>query len=240
MTDTDAVNSEVQDDSLISIYVGAVPKPLMMPKSILERSSQYFVKALKHSHLGTGETNTLRFPEDDLDGWTVVLYWMVNREVPGEPIEPKASVYRVLIACWIMGDRYDMPAFQDVVMMELLNRLDVFSPSMALVKLAFESTIPGSKLRLVMAEELGWMIKHGRCGEQCEELDCCDGILDFTSAIAFAMRPGVDDLASRLPRASKPENDRWCEFLIGELSPQHWIFAHGGKGIPRWQYKGKE
>lgn len=245
----------MQSDRLVKIYVGTETpesKPFLVQQSTLEHTTDYFRKAFRNEHLGTTEPGTLRFPEDDLNAWNVFLYWVVRRKLPPtEELMPALTNddpdlntdHSLVVHCWALGDKYDIPTFQDEVMLELLRSQDSKCMELSAVKLAFEHTPPGAKLRELMAEEVGGRLAHGEI--EYEQLDMFDGIVGFTSVLARKAKelqdlevwfsslqktPGYDD-----DREEWVNSDKWRSYMVGEGPQQHWVH----RGDPNAEDKAK-
>ena len=86
--------------------------------------SEYFVKAIKNEHLGSGTAGTMKFAEDDPGAWKMLLYWKIKGSLPLLQDVPSYGGQQLLYTrAWILGDKYDIGEFQDLVMLELLQRL---------------------------------------------------------------------------------------------------------------------
>lgn len=141
----------LEADRIISIYFSDKTKPVRLQQCLLESVSEYFVKALRNEHLGsTGEAGILRFPEDRVDTWNVFLYWLLKREMPKDVLKVNDLL---AVRCWVLGDKYDIPVFQNLAMVALIRKYDNESPSLEVIKEAVSNTRQGSVLRRIMAEE---------------------------------------------------------------------------------------
>lgn len=126
----------------------------------------------------------MTFPEDDVEVWKILLYWRINGDFPSRAVHRNNQL---LVHCWVLADKYDIAEFQHLAMKHLIDGLcdsDYASMELTTVKLAFESTAPGSMLRQFMADWtvvllLGKKITY-------DDLELCDGIAGFASAIARA------------------------------------------------------
>ena len=56
------------------------------------------------------------------------------------------------VRCWCLGDKYCVPAFQDLIMVELLKYCESKAPSLGTITDAFDNAPPSSKLRILVAE----------------------------------------------------------------------------------------
>jgi hypothetical protein len=75
--------------------------------------------------------DTLRFPEDNETAWKLLLHWMkpAADHIPtpasslrARPEEKARSGFQdMYINCCALGDKYDIPPFQDLIMLELIS-----------------------------------------------------------------------------------------------------------------------
>lgn len=199
-----------------------------MQQTLLEQTSEYFQKAIKNERLG-GDQNIgiLKYPQDDTEVWKLLLFWMMKGHLP-TALWNRASqshqdqyqpIYALLIKCWAAGDQYLMPEFQNNVMIIMLYLLElsaaVYTTPQTLswpnIKLAFEVSAPGSKLRNLSCLFLGDLIYP--CDDlmeveeaQYQHLGCLEGIpgalLDFIRYrdSALLSRGGEDGRSKAYPR----------------------------------------
>ncbi|KAK5688477.1 hypothetical protein LTS10_000455 [Elasticomyces elasticus] len=215
-------------------------------QNLLEQTADYSTSALRNQHLGSSnERDTLHFPEDEVRAWGVLLYWIVKHKLPlvsevtssggtvWESAETSEIDQELSVRCWVLGDKYGIPAFQDLIMLELLKELDIDTrrAPITAVKLAFDSTPPGSALRELMAEEAAMVIKDS--GAPYDALDQFDGIVGFTRLLVASMecRDENDGGYTFLPRVPDvldpfPGQSTYRQFMVGEeiLKP-HWVHA---------------
>lgn len=147
---------------MVTLIIGSGPDPLTLyiQEAILVTGSKVSSAAIRNEHLGGGEKGVLRFPEDDHKAWELLAYWIVERKLPsiqtGGALSDaeRKGCQALLVENWILGDKYDIPRLQDLVMPELL---DLFSRywdfDAQVMDRAVKGSAPGSKLRLVAARE---------------------------------------------------------------------------------------
>lgn len=143
---------------MIQIFVGQDNgPPFLVPQSTLCNASKYFAKAIKNEHLGEGQAGVLRFPEDNLKTWGVLLFWVVNSALPKEvhPFDGEMEQPNLLLLCqtWIMADKYLLPQLQNKIMLKLLRVSDHVTWSLEVVGVELSNTLPGSPLRRLATEE---------------------------------------------------------------------------------------
>ncbi|KAK4544933.1 hypothetical protein LTR36_003838 [Oleoguttula mirabilis] len=224
----------LMSDRLVQIFVGSDSDraPFLVQQTILADCSEYFVKALRPNSFSEGVTSILRVPDDSLDVWQVFLYWLFRVEIPTASMtacETTLEYHELLVRCWVHGDKYGVAGFQDQIMVGILQFLESSASSLRVVKLAFDNTAPGSRLRTLMAEEAACLLK-GRCETSVavEELDLLDGVIGFTSALvaAFTTHDSLgNDMSNRLYEINNERSDRWREFMVGEDVTPRWIYG---------------
>ena len=68
------IASSLLSDRLVKIYVADSAQPFHVQQRLLESTSEYFIRALRPDGFGEGKSGTLRFPEDDVKIWQILLY----------------------------------------------------------------------------------------------------------------------------------------------------------------------
>ncbi|EME40827.1 hypothetical protein DOTSEDRAFT_37577 [Dothistroma septosporum NZE10] len=163
--------------------------------------------------------------EGDKDAFEILLFWLTKRCVPSHDIDRHGEgddhqeIFTILINCWLIGASYQIRAFQDAVMLELLKLLGPFSVSLITLRHAPKQSRPGSSLRAVMLEELTWSIARDRFDHK--DL----AVLDDTPSLLSEYIPtprrhsghGEEDWGERV------ENGKWKKFLFGHGPPKHWF-----------------
>jgi hypothetical protein len=88
----------------------------------------------------------------------VLLLWIIERRLPDHDIlipslaKDKASEvhttadHMTCVRCWGLGEKYQIPTFQDLIMLELVDSLDRWELSLQSAREGFETTPPESKL----------------------------------------------------------------------------------------------
>ncbi|KAK4494579.1 hypothetical protein PRZ48_013935 [Zasmidium cellare] len=219
----------------IKIFVGDQTEPYEIPESMLVNASDYFARAIKHENsMGGSEPGVLRFKEDGelLEGWKVLLYWIVHRDLPRQYQEivftekPKSLE---MVQTWVLGDRYLLPELQDSVVVELLaNSLNEwFAEDHVELYSMLQISPVGSKLRRLLAEEaILWPTSGSKARTWVQYLEEQNGVFGLAGSLlaaheAFTQHnktfPRVmDDLRKRMPA--------WQEYLMGSWPRKFWIF----------------
>ncbi|KAK4895439.1 hypothetical protein LTR27_006503 [Elasticomyces elasticus] len=219
----EALTKALQSDTLMKLVIGEGEKSatFYVSKTTLQHTSACFRAAIRNAHLGGGDFDTIPFPEDNLEAWKVLLHWLITRELPAaaelllvdHEAEDKSTVnfsdHTLCIRCWALGDKFAMPAFQDAVMLRLLESLDSEALTVAEALVGFENTPPGSKLREVMAEELAVELQNLNIGP--EDMDEFDGIAGFSSLLVEKVRrlARLNNVGGWRPRMERVRLDAW-------------------------------
>lgn len=174
--------------------------------------------------MGEGTPGVLRFPEDDLEAWELMLFWMHKSTLPQE------VAYPIMLLCqaWMLGDRYFLQSFQDLVMLELMCFIPGESLSLSNITMVFRGTMPGSALRQIVAEEAWSARSGGISGDTCmTDFDDLDGAVGVTGSMLAAAQKSAqakengDAGVHRLTR-----RDMWEKYMVGEKPPRsHWIWS---------------
>jgi hypothetical protein len=125
----------------------------------------------------------------------------------------------------LLGDKYDLPEFQDKVMLELLGWSTKNDIRAEQVKLVFGNTLDGSHLRMLIAG--GVAASFRRNGKEYRDLDDFDGVSGFTSELVEAL-DALDHETRHSYRASPCMPCAMFrigkkKYLIGDGGYQAWI-----------------
>lgn len=178
----------------------------------------------------------VHFVDDDPRAFDILMYWVYFRSVASDPKpwseldqwqrEHGPHYYRDLIHAWILGNKYGLVDFQNLVMLELLRRSGSGDLSPDLAGEAFQFSPPGSPLQRFVAVELVYMvfIVHSLPRRVIEELQAIAGVHEELQRVYDTLNQGRGML-DRLPSREQPLNDGWKEYMVGGRGPeQHWIY----------------
>ncbi|KAK5702598.1 hypothetical protein LTR97_003543 [Elasticomyces elasticus] len=175
------VARSLREARLIEIYVGEITtakKPFLVQEVFLEQLSDYFGKALQAAAFREGQEGRLYFPDDTEDAWEVLLHWVVKRDLPFKPNMGKGAEtlqqteQALLINCWVLGDKYQIHAFQNEVMLEMLIFYAAMTGFYSVLATGIELTGSRSRLRRLLAEEMVYLVYE----EERVELDQLDAV----------------------------------------------------------------
>ena len=171
--------------------------------------------------LDAGE-DALHFPHDDGYAWEILLHWIV----PGQPQSADAMD---CIKAWVLGEKYDIPEFQDCVMMELLRQP---VPAVDIIRYAFEHTESNSKLRKSLAMRLVTSIHDDKRFQRDDPwLRYLGNIPGLFESYVEAQKRFECDKEGYSDRLDQTVNEgeevrqskrRWTEFLVDRRSKLHW------------------
>lgn len=113
--------SELQHDTLVRVFIGDETAPMYIQRSNLTSKCGLFSRIALHQKKLGHEFDTLQYPEDDLDAWKTMMFWMVSGVLP-EPVKGNTKLH--LVCCWCLGSECEVPEFQDSIMVELLVRVE--------------------------------------------------------------------------------------------------------------------
>lgn len=225
---TTTLHRALRSDRLVKVFVADSVEPSLVQQTVLETASDYFVKALRPASFGEGTIGILRFPEDDVDVWKVLQYWMFKRSLPDDLGVPQTEkgYCDLLVSCWAHGDKYNMPTFQDIIMVKLLCALENTIICLEQAKVAFGTTAPGSKVRAIFAEEVVYLMKTASGPVAYDDLELFDGIAGFTGALLVALDTWAqaNGVSRRVGYTSRGNTrDRWKAFMVGGERSQQWV-----------------
>lgn len=124
----------------------------------------------------------MKFPNDDLETWKILMFWIFNRQLGYGNDEPEILTdepdYAIhLCRAWIAADMYLMPALQNRIMAQLLETYSKIHARWETAKEVIFSTSPDSGLRRMFAEEVAGLVATRRASElQLQELDGATGL----------------------------------------------------------------
>lgn len=213
---------------MIKVYIGPDrdTKPFLIQPVMLRLLSDYFCRALMPGRFKEGNEGVLHFPEDDLDVWDRIMFWTFRRTLfpkrQSSEDETRES-QALLVRCWAHGDKYGISGFQHRVMIDLLLLTRPHRFSLGTVKLGFERTAPGLKLRELLADEVALQLKKKKKPLESEGLDSLDGVVGFTSALVEALARHSDTREPRFKKGSKG-GGRWKDLMVGRGPYPAWIY----------------
>ena len=113
----------MKTDILIKIFIADEKEPIFISQKALTNASEWFSAAFRNERLGN-EPGVLRFPEDDLEAWKLLICWVMEGVVlHADNLNDCESI--VLIQAWCLGHKYLVPDFQDLIMLELLSHIQL-------------------------------------------------------------------------------------------------------------------
>lgn len=108
---------------------GETSKSFTHPKDILAACSRWFGNVFKETHFLEAQRGRIDLPDDDPAVFEAFLYFAYNGCLEFtclsgvDPAETRAADVLLLIKVWIFGDRYLLPALQNIVMHRLCETL---------------------------------------------------------------------------------------------------------------------
>lgn len=218
-------------DRLIKIYVGSAndTRPFLIQQTTLRATSDYFTKALKHEeNMGKDdERGKLKFEDDNYEAWNILIFFMLQKELPGCVLKPDVNNQMLLVNCWIIGDKYMIPAFQDIVMIELLVHLHGRGIDLAVAERAVHASAPESVLRrLVIEEVLVAVISRKTISH--DELECISGATGFVPCIFRVMTEDHDRHRKNpggVSYRNRSVDGYWKEYMVGSGVLKHMIWG---------------
>ena len=89
----------------------------------------------------------------------MLLYWTITKTLPQQWVDntlkqEEGVAQLTLVRCWTLGDKYDIGAFQDLTMIEMLHLLELSDGAFVTLEAAheaFENTPSESELRILVA-----------------------------------------------------------------------------------------
>lgn len=133
--------------------------------SVLDTLSAEFSSFMRNNAIQVEDgKGALTIPDDNPGAWQVLYAWKteedlsryigIDEEELHNPQEDGESYIMSLCHCWLLGERWDVPGFQDHMMRELLRVLYEKATTHEVLRLVFTTSTPNSKLCLLMCEEM--------------------------------------------------------------------------------------
>lgn len=214
----------------------------MLQETLLRRTSRVFSAALNNEHLGEGNKGALKFPKDDVAAWKALIFWIFDKKYPEENLESRMSRREMeedlekkeameeelqvfLIHCWIVGDKYDIPDFQDLAMLELLHHLNQSYMLPLAAELAASGTAPGSKLRLIAAQDIA-LVATKRAEDAIDEYESALSVSGFALEVIKEIKRQEQNCEDTLDIGCKNgigREDSWKKFMVAGGPDKHWI-----------------
>jgi hypothetical protein len=153
----------------------------------------------------------------------LVKFWKLNGklEIPQGHDDSKKMQ---LVHCWILGDKYDIKEFQDIVVLELLVTLEDSVAPLEVIQLAFKNTAENSLLRKLMARHAVINICESNCERQ--HLKIFDGVTGFITepVEAYDIRDEKENGINGLfVIVDGDDEDEWMEFMVVGGPEKHWV-----------------
>ena len=215
-------------ERLIDLYIGDQTRSYKIQKSLIASILEVFAGVINDDDNVT--EYGVRFMEDDPEAWKVLLHWKVKGYLPGKQHKSPQEAHMWLSGIWILGEKYDIKDLQDRAMLEMFTFLIDDEVDLDLVTFVFENTLQGSKLAMVMAEEIAHLIRRGVYHP--ENLDVFEGFAGFTAAVVTALesfnKMDYEDSNISRHRLGRDEDgkrtDAWKKYMVGGGPKQHWIY----------------
>ncbi|THY29894.1 hypothetical protein D6D01_03442 [Aureobasidium pullulans] len=136
--------------TIVTIEVGAEKKAFMVHKDLLAFYSDYFRGAFDGSFKEATDRK-LSLPDDCIGVFNVFNKYIYTRQLSDG--EDSDVSWELIVGCWLFGDKYIIPSFQNKIMDVLYSKslkLKVI-PTKSL-KLIYNDTLPGAPLRRILVD----------------------------------------------------------------------------------------
>ncbi len=189
------------------MIVGTSPntKTWQLHKELLIDSSPFFAAALDGS-FAEATSKVIRLPEDNPDIFALFIQWLyVGDFAHGFCTADHTNDYDldnnddhhccrasilIDIRAWILGDKLGCSIFKDVAMLRLIRAFDTWSIDTTTVRIAYEGSAHGSKLRKFLLDEFRHEAKADYFSDDTDEWVllarvCVDFGEDLMKAICY-------------------------------------------------------
>ena len=171
----------------VVVGTGSHAKRWYLPKELLGNASPFFAAALNGS-FAEAAFRLVDLPEDNADAFALFIRWLYVGEISvqrfrfeDQDSETKLSAAEsstrnvtdafandteVYLRACILGDKLGCPIFQDLAMLKLIERHMAEVMSVGTMRVVFEQSAPGSKLRRFAIDQFRVDIQGGcYCGD---------------------------------------------------------------------------
>ena len=129
-------------------------KTWYLPKSVLTHCSPFFDAALNGNYV-EARSKAVDLPEDDPIAFEMWATWLSSGKCK-DSFE-YSSYEKAYVRAWILADKLACPAFKDHVMSQFLEWFDDDGDLwLDMIKLVYEVSSPGSKLRRLFVDSFVW------------------------------------------------------------------------------------
>lgn len=183
-------------DNLVTLLVGPEQQKMVVHKSFITQTSEFFESALKHG-LSEGETYTIKLTAETPELMAHYLDWVYTTELPSgktaffsTTTDQKVAAYNLLAELYVLGERRLDSAFRNAVTAEIvrlrpsqfgLHDCQLFQQG-KMVNTIYQSTPTGSPARRLMVD---LSLKFG-CPQCHTEILDKAFLLDLTQALFVA------------------------------------------------------
>ena len=152
-----------------------------LPKKLLVNASPFFAAALNES-FAEATSEVINLPEDNTDAFALFIRWLFVGKISGELFNYKdeldgdeilrtydagidrlldATITLVYLQACILGDKLGCPVFQDLAMLELIDRHGEDLVGTDIIHVIYEQSGSGSKLRRFAIDMFRWDLQNG-------------------------------------------------------------------------------
>ena len=154
----------------MTVGASSEQKTWYLPKSVLTHCSPFFDAALNGNFV-EASSKAVDLPEDDPIAFEMWATWLSSGKCK-DSFEYQSCNY-AYVRAWILADKLACPAFKDHVMSQCLDWFDSDVLWLGMIKVAYEVSSPGSKLRRLFVDWFVWDKLNGDLTEDA------DGIIKF-------------------------------------------------------------
>jgi hypothetical protein len=190
---------------IVTLIVGEGDKSASFAvyENVLCEASPFFKAACKPEWIKP-EDSVTKLPEDDPNVVQGMIYWIYHNEIclPAELNKTSSSGYTekdameltwgVLVRTYILGQKYQIPGLQnDAIDGLLILRIQSYLP-LGMISYAYRHTIPGSPLRSVILDTVGYEIQTKHLEKWSEDY-CGEFLFDMTKSYLTIKDSGDSD-----------------------------------------------
>lgn len=205
---------------LVKVYLNNDPTAYHLPVSAFDSSTGILAGRVENRRAESHGALIHLGLEGDYCALKILLFWLAKRDMPEnfDGYGDKDQLCRLLTDCWLVGDKYTLSEFQDLIMLELLHSLQHHTACLTTIKHVLDHTEYGCPLRMLMVEEL----------TLATEADGFNPDLSFFADISGAFAEFVhsnNERSTRYPDVvDRLGGELWKEYMLEDGPAKHWIW----------------
>ena len=168
--------------------VGAEEEVFYVHKTMLERHSDFFVKALQKEWV-EGSDKCVKLPEDDPALFKLFVAFVYTGKIyfqhqPESQPEDTCEEWHICARAWVLGDKYQATSFKDAIVDALLEKIEAEDKvPIGMHRVIYANTATASPMRKILVDIAVYEWHDGRV----EDLTRSEAWNDFFTDLAVKL-----------------------------------------------------